>query len=197
MQWKNEKGYSLLEALVTLVFSGFFMVAVSNFLVSQSKFWISQNLITQTQQTLRTAMKILTADIQEIGLNTLGTSVVSADLASFAFKSDRNGDGIAETITYSLDTTTIGNPKLIRDSQTTTTVNKKPTTTTKTQTVAEHITLLGFRYFDSQGGELGDSLATTDLAKVKLVKVQLGSRLTLPTGTQKEFTLESSSRIRK
>jgi len=181
MRGKEEKGYSLVETLMTLVFSSFLMVAISDFLVFQSKSQRFQNLATNTQQSLGSAMKMITTDVWWIGFNTSEASVIMADRSLFTFKSDRNGDGIVETITYSRDTTSIKNPKLMRNKQ----------------IVAERVALLEFRYFDSQGVELPNvPLTSGDRTKVKLVKVQLGSQVTPQVGTKKEFILESNARIR-
>jgi len=197
MHWKDEKGYSLLEALTTLVFSGFLMLSLSDFLVFQSNFWISQNLIAATQQQVGNAMKILTNDIQAIGFNNSGADLTLARSSSFAFKFDRDGNGSSDTITYNRDTSMKENPKLIRERQTTTVVGKKSTQVSSEQTLAEHVTLLTFRYFDHQGTEFTDlPLNGSDRAQVKLIKVELSTQIILPSGLKKEFLLESSIRLR-
>jgi type IV pilus assembly protein PilW len=98
---KNEKGFTLIELMITLVISTIIMSAVVAVNKSQQATYVAQDQVAELQQNLRGAMTLLISDIRMAGFDPLGTAnAANADLAitfatsgRFIFTVDSDGDG--------------------------------------------------------------------------------------------------------
>jgi len=152
---RNNKGFTLIEILISLAISGLVLTAIYQAYLSQQRAYIAQTEVAALQQNLRAAMYMMTSDLRMVGFDPTGnagagivaiTDTVGAGSIRFTKDdwvdptnpaSTANGS-IAESgedITYSLYTSG-GVQKLGR---------KNPTTN---QPVAENIEVLDLVYLD-------------------------------------------------
>ena len=96
----SQKGFSLLELLVTLAIASVLMAAISTFYHGQLKTHVTQNELVDMQQDARAAMYMMTREIRMAGYDPLnsGAGIRLADAAQMAFDSDSDGTANGEII---------------------------------------------------------------------------------------------------
>jgi len=164
----SQKGFSLLELMVTLAIGSVLMAAISTFYHGQLKTHVTQNELVDMQQDARAAMYMMTREIRMAGYDPLnsGATIRLADATQMAFDSDSDGsaDGAidaGERFYYGLSD---GN--LIRGGWT----NPFGPVPDSLETVALNIDALDFVYLDSAGD------TTTDLEAIRSVQISLVAR---------------------
>jgi type IV pilus assembly protein PilW len=168
----SQKGFSLLELMVTIAAASVLMAAISTFYHSQLKTHVTQNELVDMQQDARAAMYMMTREIRMAGydpLNNTGAGIRLADAAQMAFDSDNDGTadgtiGAGERFYYGLRD---GN--LVRGGWTDPSA-PVPDPDSSLSPVALNIDALNFVYLDS-AGEI-----TTDLDAIRSVQITLVAR---------------------
>lgn len=98
---KTDKGFTLIELMITIVISTVIMSAVYVVHISQQNTYLVQEQVAEMQQNLRAAMSLLVSDIRMAGYDPLGTAnaantdigVTTAAPGRFIFTVDSNGNG--------------------------------------------------------------------------------------------------------
>ena len=163
----GQKGFSLLELMVTLAIGSVLMAAISTFYHGQLKTHVTQNELVDMQQDARVAMYMMTREIRMAGYDPLntGATIRLADAAQMAFDSDSDGTadgtiGADERFYYGLS-----DGSLVRGSWTDPLVPPNILSP-----VALNIDALDFVYLDSAGD------TTTDLEAIRSVQITLVAR---------------------
>lgn len=101
---KNIKGFTLVEIMVALVISAFFLLALTNFFISTNKINTVQQKVSEVQQNVRTLMEFISKDLRMAGLDPSGTASCAGfkDGSSYlgAEKDKNNTDGNSISITF-------------------------------------------------------------------------------------------------
>ena len=174
---RSEKGFTLVELMITMVIMGVVMAGVYLAFYSQQKSYIVQEQVSEMQQNLRGAMYLMTKEIKMAGCNPTGSAdagIVTAAADSIHFTMDLWGKTTAdppngstsnanENITYALaDIYPLpsgdGVMEIVRD------------TGAGQQVVAENIDALNFVYLDSNEN------VTTDLLRIRSVQITVVAR---------------------
>ncbi len=168
---QGQRGFTLVELLVTMVISGVVMAGIYTTFAAQQNSYIVQSEVAALQQNLRAAMYNLKREIRMAGYNPAGTADagilsagsgsirVSMDLTDDAGTGDPDGDvgDLDETVTYSLsDTDGDGLNDLVRQTGGTPVM------------AAEHIDALNFVYLDGNGAVTG---ALDDIRSIQITVV--------------------------
>ncbi|MDY0361317.1 MAG: prepilin-type N-terminal cleavage/methylation domain-containing protein [Desulforegulaceae bacterium] len=100
----NEKGFTLVELVVTIVIGLIVVTFVSAFFINEKKLYESQNQIIDMQQDLRTSLSLMTTEIRMAGYNPLNSSDFAVEKAihkteanEIIFLADFNDNGTLET----------------------------------------------------------------------------------------------------
>jgi len=173
---RSEKGFTLVEFMVTVAMMTVVMAGVYLVFYSQQKSYTVQEQVAEMQQNLRGAMYLMAKEIKMAGCNPTGQAqagIVTAAADSIHFTMDLRGKGTDtpngntsdenENITYALadilpTSSGDGVMEIVRD------------TGTGQQVVAENIDALDFVYLDSNGN------VTTDLLRIRSVQITLVAR---------------------
>lgn len=101
---KNNAGFSVIEILVTIFILTLVGIAVWTF--QKDVFFLNSNISSSlaTQQEMRKAFKLLSAEIRSISPSSTGSyPIAEASSTSFTFYSDIDNDGLKERLRYFLD----------------------------------------------------------------------------------------------
>lgn len=185
------KGFTIIELLIAMAVSGILMGAVFKIYSSQQAHYAAQLDVTEMQQNVRAALKLLSRDIRMAGYDNATLSVagkgkakiINAEPDLFYFSVDLNEDGdvndTGEHIAYDLSDDS-GIPTLRRTtSNTTIPVADKggghwEVTTAGQRPAADGIEQMEFFYLDK------DRVLTTDEDKVRTVVISLLARAQEP-----------------
>jgi type IV pilus assembly protein PilW len=156
----EQRGFTLVELLVSVALAGVVMATVYSSYVSQQKAYVTQEQVAMMQQNLRAALYHLERDIRMAGYDPTGKAgagIVTANANSIRFTKDdgtQDGDLLDsnEDITYSLD-----GQRILR---------KNP----GNQQVAENIDALNFVYLDANGA------VTATLNDIRSVQISIVAR---------------------
>ena len=95
-QYNDDRGFTLVEMMITLFISMIIMSAVFVAYQAQQKSMVTQRSVAAMQQNLRSVGLIMERDIREAGMDPLtppaGAGVVQASINSFGFTRDVGGD---------------------------------------------------------------------------------------------------------
>jgi type IV pilus assembly protein PilW len=171
---KKEKGFTLVELMVTVFVAGIVMAGVYSAYYSQQKSYTAQEQMAEMQQNLRAAMYFMAKEIRMAGCNPTGMAdeagfrSIASDSVHFTMDvrghdlgepSDQDTNDENEDITYSLaDWDGDGDSDLVRDAQ----------DGNGNQPVAENIDVLEFIYLDA-GGSV--TATADDVASVQVTLV--------------------------
>jgi len=180
------KGFTLVELLVTLVISGLLMSAIYTAFKAQQDSYLAQEQVVEIQQNLRAGLDILVHelrmagyDVDQTGVKTGTAGITAANTSSITFTLvsdtdglDNNNDGTTDevgelkTIQYSLyDANSDGDNDLGR---------LVGTVATNRRAVAENVENLEFVYLDSAGA------VTATLPDIRSVQVSILARAARP-----------------
>jgi len=168
---RSEKGFTLVEIMVTLAIMAVVMAGVYLTFYSQQKSYTVQEQVAEMQQNLRGAMYLMSKEIKMAGCNPTGQAqagIVTAAADSISFTMDLWGKSTDdppngsisnpnENITYALvDFSGDQAMEIIRTDN---------NSGIGPQVVAENIDSLNFVYLDSNGN------VTTDLLRIRSVQI--------------------------
>ncbi len=92
----KEKGYTLVELMLTVLISGFLASAVYAAYVSQQRTYLAQEQVAEVQQNIRAAVDLMVREIRMAGYDptsTSGAGITTALPGQFSFTQDLNDDG--------------------------------------------------------------------------------------------------------
>jgi type IV pilus assembly protein PilW len=184
---KFNKGFTLVELMVTLAISSLVMSGIYAVFHKQVATHNTERLVVSMQQNARAAMSFMERDIRMARYDPSGSSganILIADRAQLQFQIDDDGDGVIagaqETITYDLDNDAA--PKdgiadgtlcnLVRDNG----------SGVGAAIVARSIDALNFDYFDADGTSILDRTATPwqvpagQIADIQSIRVSIVAR---------------------
>ncbi len=92
------KGFTLVEVLVSLVISGVLISGVYSAFETQQKSYVVQEQVAEMQQNIRAGIDVMVADLRMAGFNlstneTATATITSAEIDAISFAADFNGDG--------------------------------------------------------------------------------------------------------
>ena len=168
---RSEKGFTLVEIMVTLAIMAVVMAGVYLTFYSQQKSYTVQEQVAEMQQNLRGAMYLMSKEIKMAGCNPTGQAqagIVTAAADSISFTMDLWGKSTDdppngsisnpnENITYAL--VDFSGDQAMEIIRTDNNSGLGP------QVVAENIDSLNFVYLDSNGN------VTTDLLRIRSVQI--------------------------
>lgn len=201
---KDEKGFSLVEIIISLGLMAIISAAIYQLYISNYKTWVSQDLVTELQQSTRFAMDTMNREMQLMGYN-LPTNLPAADnkaiieatSARFTFMSTDESlynpsdptsiNKMTRKITFYLDGTNLKMNVYTWDK------SGGSYAADTGNVLAENVTGLGFKYYDD------DNIEISDVALIRRVKMTLTiqtSRKDPVTGLYKKMTLITEIRPR-
>jgi type IV pilus assembly protein PilW len=165
----GNKGFTLVEIMVTLALSGIVMASIYTAFLSQQRSYLAQEQVSAMQQNIRAGLDIMTREIRMAGFDPTqeaGAGITTASAGQISFTQDitnNTGTGDSdgdvndpgENITYSLYTTD-GIKKLGRNNQ----------------PVAENIEQLEF-YYTLANGTQKTIPSAAELAEIKSVQISI------------------------
>ena len=172
---KGEKGFSLIELLVSLVIMSVVSLAIYGVFSVSVRTYTTQNVTAGVQQSVRSAMEVMLQDIRVAGLDpkdsgNFGIELAEGDKLRFTSDSidtglnDFNGvinDTNSERITYVLQGTRL---------------NQILYETTDSETsgpLISDVQSLKFTYFDADGNNLGIPVPPLQLADIRTINVSI------------------------
>lgn len=174
---KQQKGFTLIELMISMAVGGIVMAAVMTSFFSQHETYLAQDEVVEMQQNARIAMDMLAHDIRTIGYDpdnrgaALTTSGIDANgtASTLTFTRDDETGGL-ETIEYSLydafaSTTPPKNDGNVDDLALK--ITDKSGVSGGRQPIAENINQLEFRYLDEDGNP------TSTLTKVRSIQISM------------------------
>ncbi len=155
----NQKGFTLIEVMISLLISGIVMISIYSVFQSQQDSYVAQDQVAEMQQNIRAGVDMMLREIRMAGydpddLGTAGITIATPTSVTFTLVADDDGvdnnsdgkideSGELKTIQYDLyDAYGDGDTDLGRQIGATAT-SKRP--------LAENIDNLEFRYLDSSG----------------------------------------------
>ena len=185
----SQKGFSLIELMVTMAIASILMAGIYTFYHQQLKTHVTQQQMVDMQQDARAAMYMMTRELRMAGYDpqNTGATIRTANVAQMAFDSDSDGtaDGVindTERFFYALSNDTDGdgladgtpcNLERGRWDTPSGPVSKDMST------VALNIDALNFVYLDINGNTLnddGNGNVTTNLPAIRSVQITLVAR---------------------
>ena len=181
----GEKGFTVVELLVTLAIALIVLTALTSTFLSQRKTFNLQGQITEMVQTSRNVMDMISREVMLAGYNPTSATIVGIPYASsqLEIRADLSGDGDTgdtnENIIYTYNDTDL---KIIR-TEGTGTVTALP--------LAENIEAFAFQYYDADGNN------TTTAADIRQIEISVTTRTAAAdpnystNGGYRTFTLTS------
>jgi len=166
---KNNKGFTLIEILVSLLIFSLAMIAIYSTFRSQHRSYYVQEQVVAMQQNIRAAMFMMEKELRMAGYDPTGSAnsgIITATATSINFTKDLNSNGnnndSNENITYSLYTAD-GIQKLGR---------KNPT---QNEPIAENFDAIDFTYLDNNNAVLDDGGGTvsTNISNITSIIVSI------------------------
>ena len=185
---KFNKGFTLVELMVTLAISSLVMSGIYAVFHKQVATHNTERLVVSMQQNARAAMSFMERDIRMARYDPLGSSganILIAERARLQFQIDDNEDGAIlgaqEIITYDLDNDAA--PKDgIADVADCSLVRDDGSGVVPLPIVARSIDALNFDYFDADGNSILDRTATPwqvpagQIANIQSIRVSIVAR---------------------
>ncbi len=181
MAVNNQKGFTLIEMMMALAIGTMITAATYATYSSQQKAYQTQDQVAEMQQNLRAAFYLIIEEIQMAGYNPkdIGTfSVTSAMTGRIQFETDKDEDGILETIDLGLSPTFDANCDGIPDADSDGDGVPDPVDigiqtggAGGFQDIAENIQAVEFSYLDSAGTNL--AIPPPDLSAIRSVQITI------------------------
>ncbi len=186
----RQKGFSLIEVLITTTIFGLLLVGVCTlYAASLKSFNRGQNKI-EAQQNARVGIEVLAREVRLAGydpsdaISLLPTTAIEVAAANtITFIADVDGDAVSDRVRYGLQGT-----RLVRDSASWS-GTAFPALTGNNE-LAEGVTALTFTHFD------GNDTVTTTLVDIRRTTIGITTRGTTAAGVQVSFPLTLGVRLR-
>ncbi|MEW6428514.1 MAG: prepilin-type N-terminal cleavage/methylation domain-containing protein [Thermodesulfobacteriota bacterium] len=162
--FREQKGFTLVEVVISLMMASIIGVAVYNSAKVQQDTYVSQDMVVGMQDNLRASLLLMEKEIRRAGYNpneSLATGITAAAANQLTFTYD-DGTGTLETITFLLYNG--GNPVRQRLGR------RNPL---QTMPVADYIENLEFFYTMADGSQ---TTAPATLADIRAVQVTVLAR---------------------
>ncbi len=183
-----EKGFSMLELMITMVIFAVVMTGVVQMFTSTSKYHTTQEMMMNVSQDIRAAKQLITYELRTAGCNPVGTTRMgfltdaddsqNTDANSIHFTLDLNNDGDAddpneEVAYYRTNDNCTGGAGAILAAGDNTVGCLRRNTGGGGQPVAANVTDLQFNYFDADGNPTPALTTNTLLDTVRTVQVSI------------------------
>ena len=173
--FKDKRGFSLIELLVTLVIMSVVSLAIYSVFSVTSRSYTTQGVTADVQQSVRAAMEVMLQDIRTAGLDPTSSGDFGIELAEAAklrFTSDSIDAGLldfngvlddtnSERITYVLQGTQLDQ------------ILYETTGSEDSQPLISDVQTLTFTYFDADGTDLGSPVPALQLADIRTINVSI------------------------
>ncbi|WP_022668520.1 prepilin-type N-terminal cleavage/methylation domain-containing protein [Desulfospira joergensenii] len=96
---RKDKGFTLIELMITMVIAGLIMIGAYAAYTSQQKTYYAQDQVTEMQQNIRAALSIITSELRMAGYDPTGSGnfgIVWALPGRFQMTTDMDGDGVVD-----------------------------------------------------------------------------------------------------
>jgi len=179
---KHNKGFTLVEILVTLAIASIVMTVVYVVYTSSLRSYTTQDVAAGVQQSIRVGIEYMAHDIRMAGFapvkgSTFGIEEAGASKIRFTLDTidttlvppNYNGvinDDASERITYIFDA---GNRRLIR-------ILDEALGTESQTVLLDNVTALSFRYFDEAENDLGLPVPALNLGDIRGIDITLTLR---------------------
>jgi len=165
-----ERGFAIVELMVTLVIAAILIAAVYRLYQSTQSGYLAQNQLTELQQNARIGIDTMIREIRLAGYQAY-CDPVTANAAMFEFEADTDLSGKPERIIYKLNA---ANKQLLRASSGDlassigcSSYDATATSNNLYQSVASNVTSLNFAYYDTNNGP------PSDPSKVRRITINL------------------------
>lgn len=164
----SEKGFTLVELLVSIAIAGVLLVIVFSIFNSLNRGMSGENTRVALQQGVRSAVNVMALDLRDAGLDPYNRgcfSLKKAEPGMVSFSSDRNMNGLydnGETFTYSLEANNDINTLMLKDHD-----------NSGAQPLLSNIEELLFIYFDERGQEIIDP--NNNLDEIRTIEIRLAA----------------------
>ena len=173
--FKDKRGFSLIELLVTLVIMSVVSLAIYSVFSVTSRSYTTQGVTADVQQSVRAAMEVMLQDIRAAGLDPTSSGNFGIELAEttkLRFTSDSIDAGLldfngelddtnSERITYVLQGTQLDQ------------ILYETTASENSQPLISDVQNLTFTYFDADGNDLGSPVAPLQLRDIRTINVSI------------------------
>ncbi len=192
---KHNRGFTLVEVLVTLAIVSIVMTVVYVVYASSVRSYTTQDVAAGVQQSIRVGIEYVAHDIRMAGFapttgDNFGIEEAAASKIRFTLDTidtslappDYNGvidDDASERITYLFDS---GNRRLIR-------ILDEDKDTESELTLLDNVTALSFRYFDEAENDLGLPVPALNLEDIRGIDITLTIRESAGRGDPVERTI--------
>jgi type IV pilus assembly protein PilW len=173
--FKDKRGFSLIELLVTLVIMSVVSLAIYGVFSVSSRSYATQGVTADVQQSIRAAMEVMLQDIRAAGLDPTSSGNFGIELAEttkLRFTSDSIDAGLgdfngelddtnSERITYVLQGTQLDQ------------ILYETTGSEDSGPLISDVQNLSFTYFDADGNDLGSPVSSLQLADIQTINVSI------------------------
>ena len=160
---KSNAGFTLIELLISLVIACIVLASVYKIFISNNIIYLRHNELTSMEQSLRSALNVMTREIRMSGYNPLQNSTVGIDKGAssnnlITFSSyNESSDDVKEYMYYLYDSQTFGNNTLGRK------VNGGTP-----QPLMPNVSSLGFQYCDKDSVCNATASNVSDISHVRI-----------------------------